>query len=64
MEQAGKAHGAARAAKTPAKEVRPKPEPQHAAKSAAKPAMKSPAKPAAKAPATKKKAAAKRTPKK
>jgi DNA topoisomerase-1 len=53
------------AAKTAVKEVRPKPDPQHSAKAAAKPAAKVPAKtaakvPAAKAPATKKKAAAKR----
>ena len=54
----------ARGAKTAAKEVRPKTEPQHPAKSAAKPAAKAPVKAAAKAPATKKKAAAKRTPKK
>jgi DNA topoisomerase-1 len=60
-EKAGKA--AAGAAKAPAKEVRLKPDPQHSAKSAAKPAAKTIAKtPTAKAPATKKKAAAKRTP--
>jgi DNA topoisomerase I len=64
-EKASKAAGGA--AKTAAKEVRLKPDPQHSAKSAAKPAAKTPAKTAAKAapakaPAPKKKAAAKRTP--
>jgi DNA topoisomerase-1 len=61
--------GAAKGAKTAGKEVRLKPDPQHSAKAAAKPVAKAPAKAAAKtspakAPATKKKAAAKRTPKK
>jgi len=61
--------GAAKGAKTAGKEVRLKPDPQHSAKAAAKPVAKAPAKaaaktPPAKAPATKKKAAAKRTPKK
>ena len=51
-------------AKTAAKEVKPKPDPQHAARSAAKPAAKPSTKATAKTPATKKKAAAKRTPKK
>ncbi|HKQ16097.1 MAG TPA: type I DNA topoisomerase, partial [Steroidobacteraceae bacterium] len=60
---------AAAKAKTAAKEVRLKPDPQHSARSPAKPAAKTPVKaaakapaktPAAKAPAMKKKAAAKR----
>jgi DNA topoisomerase-1 len=64
-EKASKPAGGA--AKTGAKEVRLKPDPQHSAKSAAKPAAKIPAKTAAKtapakAPAPKKKAAAKRPP--